>query len=444
MNVKQIYPTDFRTYADAVKMAYGEIEAIDINTPLIGGTPISKRYCRLFPRLASSQIQHLAVSAEDNLVKLCGSNFASMIFPLLVQTELCNAATKEEVIQVIHRLRFALDQGSWGQYTTGNPPADWSETWREGYCKILMPFTFEPIPNYLIDAVKDALNEMENQLLNPTDNQLGVQPAEFFIINIKEIAEQHYQEHLTRILAAYPKCPEGKGANMFEWGLVLAIKWFAILQDHISKIDETQYQREQYLQQVLQQKAISLETFMTLDIEKALELQNEAELSYMKSLGPKPQTKRVDAKHTKLIPWMRGEENFQALWKVLTEHVFVENMGYQEIFSSHFYLADKYSKNNRTTSAPKIRWYSSLDNLLRMLESLVASNIISAVPFGKKAGTQTRGKIYNLIENHFANSDGIDFKLDAIRKAAQRKRNPAAKIDKRFNGSVLRAIRSMQ
>ena len=41
MNVKPIFPTDFKTYADAVKMAYGEIETVDINTPLIEGTLIS-------------------------------------------------------------------------------------------------------------------------------------------------------------------------------------------------------------------------------------------------------------------------------------------------------------------------------------------------------------------------------------------------------------------
>ena len=93
MHVKPIYPTDFKTYDDAVKMAYGEINTVDLNTPLIGRTLISKRYCSLFPRLASCQIQQLAVSAEDNLVKICGSNFTSMIFPLLVQTKLCNAAT---------------------------------------------------------------------------------------------------------------------------------------------------------------------------------------------------------------------------------------------------------------------------------------------------------------------------------------------------------------
>jgi len=309
---------------------------------------------------------------------------------------------------------------------------------------MLMPFTFEPIPSYLIDEVKKALNEMENQFLNPTDNQHVVHPAEFFIIHIKEITEQHYHENITHMLSTYPKCPEGKGANMLEWELVLAIKWYELMQEYIRSIDEPHYVNELYLKQVLQQKAISIDTFMTLDIEKALALQDEAELIYRESLEHKSQTKTVDSKHTKPIPWMLGEENLQALWKVLTEHEYVGNTGFQEFLSGHFHLVDKHSKNNRTTLAPKIRWYSSLDNLLRMLESLVASNITSVVPFGKKAGTQTAGKIYNLIENHFANSDGIDFKLDAIRKAAQRKRNPKAKIDKSFNGSVLRTIRSMQ
>jgi hypothetical protein len=83
MHVKPMYPTDFKTYD----------EAVDLNTHLIEGTLISKRYCSLLPRLASSQVQQLAASTEDNPVKICGSNFTSMIFPLLVQTKLCNAAT---------------------------------------------------------------------------------------------------------------------------------------------------------------------------------------------------------------------------------------------------------------------------------------------------------------------------------------------------------------
>jgi len=213
MHVKPIYPTDFKTYDDAVKSAYGTIDAINLNTPLIEGTLISKRYCNLFPRLASSQVQQLAASAEDNLIKICGSNFTSMIFPLLVQTKLYNAATKEEVIHVIDRFRFALDQGSWGQYTTGNPPAELSESWREGYCKMLMPFTFEPIPCNLVDAVKNVLNEMENQFLNPTDNQHGVHPAEFFIINIKEIAEQHYQENWAHMLSNLSEISRRQGSQ---------------------------------------------------------------------------------------------------------------------------------------------------------------------------------------------------------------------------------------
>jgi len=427
MYVKPIYPTDFKTYDDAVKMAYGEINTVDLNTPLIGRTLISKRYCSLFPRLASCQIQQLAVSAEDNLVKICGSNFTSMIFPLLVQTTLCNTAAKE----------------GWGQYTTGNPPADWSESWREGYCKMLMPFTFEPIPFNLIDAVKNALNEMENQFLNTTDNQHGVHPAEFFIIHIKKIIEQYYQENITRMLSTYPKCPEGKGANMLQWELILAIKWYELIQNHVRSIDETHYVNEPYLKQVLQQKAISIDTFMTLDIEKALELQNEAVLLHQQSLEKKPQTKKADPRSVKLIPWMRGEENLQALWEVLAAHQYVENIGHQDIFNSHFYLAEKYSNNNRAAFAPKIRWYSSLNNLISMIDSLVASNIIRVTPFGERFDTQIAGKIYNLIVNHFTNSDGIDFKLDAIRKAGQRKKKPEAKIDKSFNGSVLKTIRSI-
>jgi hypothetical protein len=175
-----------------------------------------------------------------------------------------------------------------------------------------------------------------------------------------------------------------------------------------------------------------------------LELQEHAELLHQQSLEKKPQTKKADPRSAKLIPWLRGEENLQALWEVLTEHEYVENTGFQDFLNGHFQLVDKHSKNNRTTLAPKIRWYSSLENLLRMIECLVEFNITSVVPFGKKADTQTAGKTYNLIENHFTNSEGIDFKLDAIRKAAQRKRGKKKGPPRTFNLTVLRTIRSMQ
>lgn len=442
MKVKPIFPTDFKTYDDAVKMAYGEINTVDLNTPLIKGTFISKRLCSLFPRLASSQVQQLAAMAEDRLVRACGENFKGMVLPLPVHQKLYRTTSKEELTQITDSIRSALDRGCWDQYPN-TPPFKISESWLKGYRKLLMPFTFKPIPSNLIDAVNKALNEMEDQILRFTEDQYQNHPADFFALNIMKIVEQYCQENLPCMVSAYPNFPDGKGASGSEWGPVLAIKWYAILQDHIRNIDETQYQKEQYLQQVLQQKAISVETFMTLDIEKALDLQNEAELLYRQSLEKKPQTKTLDSKYAKLVPWIRGEENFQALWKVLVELGYVENIGYQEIISNHFYLADKYSKNNRTTTSPKIRWYGSLENLIRMIESLAASNIISVAPFEKKSGTQTAGNINNLIESHFANSDGVDYKLDAIRKAAQRKKKPEAKIDKGFNGSVLKTIRSI-
>lgn len=443
MHAKPIYPTDFKTYEEAVKMVYGEIETVDINTPLIEGTLISKRYCSLFPRLASSQIQQLVAKAEESLGRACGENFKGMVLPLLVHQKLYRTTSKEELTKITDSIKSALDQGCWDQYPN-TPPFKISESWLKGYRKLLMPFTFKPIPSNLIDAVNKALNEMEDQILRFTEDQYQNHPADLFALSIMKIVEQYSQDNLASMLSTYPNFPKGKGASGSEWGPVLAIKWYAILQDHIRNIDESQYMKEQYLQQVLQQKAISVETFMTLDIEKALELQEEAELLHQQSLEKKPQTKKADPRSAKLIPWLRGEENLQALWEVLTEHEYVENTGFQDFLNGHFQLVDKHSKNNRTTLAPKIRWYSSLENLLRMIECLVEFNITSVVPFGKKADTQTAGKTYNLIENHFTNSEGIDFKLDAIRKAAQRKRGKKKGPPRTFNLTVLRTIRSMQ
>jgi hypothetical protein len=56
-------------------------------------------------------------------------------------------------------------------------------------------------------------------------------------------------------------------------------------------IEDSQYQRESELLNVLSEKAVSLEMFMSLSIETALILQNEAEQQYQQRLENKQQNK---------------------------------------------------------------------------------------------------------------------------------------------------------
>ena len=200
--------------------------------------------------------------AEESLGRACGENFKGLVLPLLVQQKLYRTTSKEELTQITDNIKSPLDQGCWDQYPN-TPPFKISESWLKGYQKLLMPFTFKPIPSNLIDAVNKALNEMEDQILRFTEDQYQNHTADLFALSIMKIVEQYCQDNLASMLSTYPNFPEGKEASGSEWEPVLAIKWYTILQDHIRSIDESQYMKEQYLQQVLQQKAISVETFMT-------------------------------------------------------------------------------------------------------------------------------------------------------------------------------------
>lgn len=444
MQINPVYPTEFQTYDAAIKEAYGDFALIDNNEKLVEGTLFTKRYFHLFPRLASAQIQQLTIAAEQKLLETLGKSFSDMVLPMQVHHKLYGITSREELSQITESICSALDQGYWDQYPN-DPPIPTSESWLKGYRKLLMPFSFEPIPSGLIDTVKHGVKEMENQILQLADSQYQSYTVDLFWLSIGENAEEYYRNRLPHLLSVYPVFPEGKAASVSEWGPVLAVKWYEVIQEYIRTIEESQYKKEPFLQQVLLQKAISLESFMALGVEKtALMLQTEAEQAYLKSIEEVKAkgSKDRDAGYTKLIPWLRGEKNLQALWSILTENGYIEHEESELHFMGHFYLVDKPSRDDRLAVIQKIAWTSSLNNLIRMVESLHTNNIISIKPFNKKANTKDAGKIHNLIYCHFCRPNSEEITLDSIRQAAHRM-TPGSKVDIGFNSTVLKLIRSI-
>ena len=222
------YPTDFNAYDDLLKDAYGDFHEIALETPLIEGTIISKRLCKLFPKVASIKIQQLQVSAEDNLIKSLGQSFSEMIVPYELHNKLYKTATKEDLIPISTKFHVILNRG----YTDRTPYAPretFSKSFLEGYQKLAMPFTYRPIPPSLIEEIKQAFSELENQILGITGSPYQTHPADIFAYKLRKIAEEYYQDKLADMLTAYPTFSDGKGACMSEWSQVMTIKWCEII-----------------------------------------------------------------------------------------------------------------------------------------------------------------------------------------------------------------------
>ena len=51
MHNRDTYPTDHKDYDELLEFTYGNFNEIALETPLIDGTNISKRFCKLFPKV---------------------------------------------------------------------------------------------------------------------------------------------------------------------------------------------------------------------------------------------------------------------------------------------------------------------------------------------------------------------------------------------------------
>lgn len=441
MQINPVYPTEFQTYDAAIKKAYGDFALKDNNEKLVVGTLFSKRYFQLFPRLASSQVQELSVSTQDLLIIGLARSFAEMVVTPTLHSKLYKLSSNEELDIISTYLHSILDCGITDEQPN-YPGVNFSKDFLEGYRKLLMPLTFEPLPEYLANEIKQAFEEMKTKILTTPDYYDQVPPADTFVQSIQKTAEEYYLDKGQNLLTEYPIIPTGKTIPYSVWIIIIALKWYEVFQDYIRTIEESQYRRESELLLLLSEKGLSPKDFMGLDTETALALQDESEQRYKKRLEERPQTKTDDSKYAKLIPWMRGEKNLQSLWKTLDESDYIEHEEFQYFLSGHFRIVDKFPENNRAVFTRKIIWKGSLNNLIRMIESLHSSNIISIKSFNKKANTTTTGKVHNLINGHFCRPNSEEITLDSIRQAAHRM-TPDSKVDMGFNSTVLKLIRSI-
>jgi len=442
MRDRPSYPIDFENYEELIKDAYGDFDAIDLETPLIKGTIISKRFCKLFPKEASIQVQKLMSAENDELIKVLGRNFADMIVPFELHQRLYKASTKEELSPISTTFFLTLERGYTNRVPNAPPEMTFTEEFLKDYQKLAMPFTHKPIPSSLIEKIKQAYCEFESQILDYTDSSYQTHPADILVYKLQKIAEEYYWDRLAEILTVYPTFSPGRGADSSEWKHVLTIKWCEVILGHIQTIEYIQYQKEPHLLQVISQKAISLKDFLDLDIEVALALQEDADQGNYLSLEENLKSKSENSKYTKLIPWVRGEENLKSLWKMLDDHGYIEHIEFIKFQNSHFLLLDKPSERIQEVFTQKIIWKSSLKNLIMMIEKLNSSNIINAKPFNKKINTSKAGRIHNLIHSHFCRPDNKDITLMALRKTEQR--FPNFGVDYGFNSTVMKLIRSIQ
>ena len=239
MQISPAYPTEFQTYDAAIKKAYGDFALIDNNEKLVEETLFTKRYFQLFPRLASSQVQELSVSTQDLLIIGLARSFAEMVVTPTLHSKLYKLSSNEELDIISTYLHSILDCGITDEQPN-YPGVNFSKDFLEGYRKLLMPLTFEPLPEYLANEIKQAFEEMKTKILTTPDYYDQVPPADTFVQSIQKTAEEYYLDKGQYLLAEYPIIPTDKTIPYSVWTIILALKWYEVFQDYIRTIEESQ------------------------------------------------------------------------------------------------------------------------------------------------------------------------------------------------------------
>lgn len=239
MQNNPVYPTEFQTYDTTIKKAYGDFALIDNNDKLVEGTLFTKRYFQLFPRLASSQVQELSVSTQDLLIKWLSQSFAEMVVTPELHKRLYKLSSNEELDIISTYLHSILHCGLTDEQPN-YPGVNFSKDFLEGYRKLLMPLTFEPLPEYLANEIKQAFEEMKTKILTTPDYYDQVPPADTFVQSIQKTAEEYYLDKGQYLLAEYPIIPTDKTIPYSVWTIILALKWYEVFQDYIRTIEESQ------------------------------------------------------------------------------------------------------------------------------------------------------------------------------------------------------------
>jgi hypothetical protein len=413
------YPTDYDNYDDLLDATYGDFDKTELIIPSLDNPAILKRFYTLFPTIASREIQKILISEEDILISKLSKSFSEIILPFVLHKELYNFNTIEEVRNITNRIKRALDKGEWDK-DPNPPPEDYSEDFKKGYKKVLLPFTHTPLPDSLIVDVKNELHELESFFSKNTFSGYKTHPADIFVLKVQQIGKDFFTYSLETILLEYPHFPEGKGADSSEWSSIKSIKWWQKIQNYIHSVSEINYTIEPFLLKTLSQKAITIEEFLNLDLGIALGLQNQAEEAYKIDSQEEPKLTQKDITTTKLIPWRRERDSLKSLWEVLTTHGYIGSEVTYPLLSSHFTSIGNESKTQKGYSVNKIVWKTLLTNLLLLIRDLNKYGIINANPFKGKENSTTDAAIYNLIEEHFCRPNLEGFSIEAIRKSSQR------------------------
>jgi len=420
---KVSYPTDFDNYDDLLDATYGDFDNISVDKPLFNKTIISKRFCSLFPKTASIEIQKISVATGDNLLEGLGQEFSNTILPFGLHQKLYNIKTPDEVKTITDTIKLALDKGEWNQHP--NPPQYKDTTihndkFDELYHKIMMPFINTPIPSLLIEKVELELDKMGEEMQVYINSQSQVHPADLFAIKLREIAKEYFTGLLNSILLTYPKFTNGSGASSSVWSPIKTIKWCHKIQNHIQSIPEINYIIEPFLLKILSQKAITIEDFLNLNLSDALELQGQAEEAYKINSHEEAKPTQKNITTMKLIPWRREINSLKNLWEVLVKHGYIGSEVTYSLLSSHFAFIGNQSKTQEGYSMKKIVWKNSLTNLLLLIRDLNDNGIINANPFKGREDSSVNAAIHNLIEEHFCRPDLKNYRIDTIRKSSKR------------------------
>ncbi len=444
MNKGPVYPTEYKNYDDLIEATYGNFDKIPIAKLLFDKTIISKRFCTLFPSTASRKIQKILVTMEERLSTTLGQSFLDTILPFTLHQELYNAKTPDEVRTVTDTIKLALDKGEWDQHP--DPPqykdtTITTDNFDRDYNRILMPFLNIPIPQTLIEKVKYELDRLESYKNNFTFSGEQTPPADLFAIKVSEIAKEYFTVFLNTILSTYPQFLDGGGAPSSAWRSVKKIKWYQKIQDYIQTIPENHYIVEPFLLQILSKQVISIEDFLNLKLDVALEYQTQAEQA--SEITPKVKAEAYP-KHTstmKLIPWRRGEDYLQDFWKMLIDSGYIGPEVSYHFLSLHFKFINEQLITQEAYFIKKIVWNSSLTNLLMLIEKLNDYGIISVSPFKKRFGSSINAGISNLINEHFCTQKLSVITIDYIRQVRHRKKDPNSRVDTEFITTVLKNIR---
>ncbi|MBK5247356.1 MAG: hypothetical protein JJE49_08845 [Peptostreptococcaceae bacterium] len=182
MNINYVpCPTEVVSFEEAVERSYGDIGALSLGEILINDTLISKRYCMLFPCLASKKIQKLVLNREEKLWQVLGQNFAEQIIDICLHQRLYQKLTDQELEEIRAQFQESLHTGISIGATT-NQSSYLSPSFTKAHSKLSMPLTFEPIPKTFANEILIAFDEMISKCKRLDNWDYQTPPVDLFLL----------------------------------------------------------------------------------------------------------------------------------------------------------------------------------------------------------------------------------------------------------------------